>query len=218
MLQFNFKIAHIAGSVDTDFLSRLELKVTVKIHLKIREDVQTTPIEVSTSFSDVADQEQFFFTQADGQDETQEQVLQQKGQSQRKAAEWVVSQEPSSMKPSIEGFTKIDGNTTSSSVDGIEAIAQIQVERDADPVPKNLKLKKLGQPHDDVLLLMERRFKHYKAHEDRIIVKDGLLFRKCYGETGNDKYYQLFIPKQFVNKVLRTLHGEFGKQPGITKQ
>ena len=44
VLQFNFKITHIAVSVNTaaDFLSRLELKVTEKIHLKIREDVQTT--------------------------------------------------------------------------------------------------------------------------------------------------------------------------------
>ena len=59
VLQFNFKVAHIAGSVNTaaDFLSRLELKVTEKIHLKNREDVQTTPIEVSTSSSDVADEE-----------------------------------------------------------------------------------------------------------------------------------------------------------------
>ena len=50
VLQFNFKIAHIAGSVNTaaDFLSRLELKVTEKIHLKLLGDVQTTPIEVST--------------------------------------------------------------------------------------------------------------------------------------------------------------------------
>ena len=37
VLQFNFKIAHIAGSVNTaaDFLSRLEHKVTEKIRLKI---------------------------------------------------------------------------------------------------------------------------------------------------------------------------------------
>ena len=58
VLQFNFKIAHIAGSANTaaDILSRLELKVTEKIHLKIREDIQTTPIEVSTSSSDVADE------------------------------------------------------------------------------------------------------------------------------------------------------------------
>ena len=93
VLQFNFKIAHVAGSVNTaaDFLSRLELKVTEKIHLKIREDVQTTPIEVSTSSSDVADAEKFFLTQPDSQDETEEQIIQRKEQSQKKAAEWVVN-------------------------------------------------------------------------------------------------------------------------------
>ena len=59
VLQFNFKIAHIAGSVKTaaDFFSRLELKVTERIRLKIREDGQTTPIEVTTSSSEVADEE-----------------------------------------------------------------------------------------------------------------------------------------------------------------
>ena len=67
VLQFNFKIAYIAGSVNTaaDFLSRLELKVTEKIRLKMRKDIPTTPIEVTTSSSDVADEEQIFFTHAD---------------------------------------------------------------------------------------------------------------------------------------------------------
>ena len=118
VLQFNFKITHFAGSIKTaaDFISRLKLRVTEKIHLKIREDVQTTPIELSTSSSDVADEEQFFFTQTDSQDETDEQILQRKEQSQKKAAEWVVNQEPPSMKPSIKGFTKTDGNTTSHSI------------------------------------------------------------------------------------------------------
>ena len=219
MLQFNFKIAHIAGSVNTaaDFLSMLELKVTEKIHLKIREDVETTPIEVSTSSSDVAEAKQFFLTQTDSLDETEEQTLQRKGQSQKKAAEWVVNQEPSSIKPSIEEFTKIDGNTTSYSINGIQASGRKRVEQDADLVLKNLKLKILGQPHDDVLLATDRRFKHYKANEDRIILKDGLLFRKYYGETGSVKYYQLLIPKQLVNEVLQNLHGEIGKHPGITK-
>ena len=94
VLQFNFKIAHIAGSVNTaaDFFSRLDLKVTERIRLKIREDVQTTPIEVTTSSSDVADEEQFFFTQPDDQDETEEQILQRKEQSREKAAEWVANQ------------------------------------------------------------------------------------------------------------------------------
>ena len=121
------------------------------------------------------------------------------------------------MKPSIKEFTKIDGNNTSYSINGIKASARIRVDQDADLVLKNLKLKILGQPHDDVLLATDRRYKHYKANEDRIILKDGLLFRKYYGETGSLKYYQILIPKQLVNEVLRNLHGEFGKHPGITK-
>ena len=216
MLQFNFKIAHIAGSINTaaDFLSILELKVTEKIYLKNREDVQTTPIEVSTTSSDVADEEQFSFTQTDGQNETEEHILQRKQQSQRKAAEWALHQEQSSLEPSIKEFTKVDGNTTSYSINGIKASAQKRVKQDADLVLKNLKFNKLD---DDVLLSTDRQSKHYKAIEDRIILKDGLLFRKYYGETGSVKYYQTLIPKQLVNEVLRNLHREFGKHPGITK-
>ena len=55
-LQFKFKKAHVARLVNSaaDFLSRLELKVTEKVRLKMWEDIQTTPIEVTTSSSDVA--------------------------------------------------------------------------------------------------------------------------------------------------------------------
>ena len=95
------------------------------------------------------------------------------------------------MKPSTKEFTKVDGNTTSYSINGIRASAQIRVEQDADLVLKNLTLKILGQPHDIVLLSTDRIFKHYKANEDRI--KDGLLFRKYYRETGCVKYYQIFF-------------------------
>ena len=79
-LHFKFKIAHIAGSVNTagDFYSRLELKVTEKIRLKIREDIQKKPIEVTTSSSDIADEEKIFFTQADKNDESEEQTLERK--------------------------------------------------------------------------------------------------------------------------------------------
>ena len=89
MLQFNFKIAHLAGSVNTaaDFFSRLELKVTEKIRLKIREDIQTTPIEVTTSSSDVADEE-FFITQSDNNDESEEQTLERKERSRQNAKQW----------------------------------------------------------------------------------------------------------------------------------
>ena len=81
------------------------------------------------------------------------------------------------MKPSIKEFEKIDGNATSYSTYGIKANARIRVEQDVDTALKNLKLKILGQPYDEVLLTIDKRFKNYKANANRIILKDGLLFR-----------------------------------------
>ena len=117
----------------------------------------------------------------------------------------------------MKEFTKIDGNTTSFSKNEITANAQIRVEQNVDLVLKNMKLKILGQPHDEVLMMTDSRYKNYKASEDRINLKDGQLSRKNPGETGRVKYYQILIPKQLVNGVLRSLYGEFGKHPGIAK-
>ena len=190
VLQFNFKIAHIAGSVNTaaDFLSRLELKVTEKIRLKIREDIQTTPIEVTTSSSDVAEEEQVFFTHTDNDNESEEQTLDRKEQSKQNAKKWAVNEQSPIMKTTVKRLTKIDGNTTLYSMNGIKANTRIRVEQDVDRVLKKMKLKILGQPHDEVLIVTDSRYKNYKANEDRIILKDGLLYRKYFGETGSVNY------------------------------
>ena len=219
VLQFNFKIAHIAGSVNTaaEFLSRLELKVTQKIRLKIRQDIHTIPIEVTTSSSDVADEEQFFFTHADDSNESEEETLERKEQSKRNVKQWAANEESPALKTSVEEFTKIDGNITSYSMNGIKANAKIRVKQAVELVLKNMKLEILGQPYDEVLIMTDSRYKNYKANEDRIILKDGVLFRKYFGETGSVHYYQNLIPKQLVKEVLRSLHGEFGKHPGTYK-
>ena len=106
----------------------------------------------------------------------------------------------------VKEFTKIDGNTTSYSMNGIKANARIRVEQDVDIVLKNMKLKILGQPHDEVLMVTDSRYKNYKANEDRIIPEDGLLFRKYFRESGTVNYYQILIPRQLVQEVLRNLH------------
>ena len=102
-------------------------------------------------------------------------------------------------------------------MNGIKANSRIQVEQGVNLVLKNMKHKILGQPYDEFLIMPDSRYKNYKANEDRIILKDGPLFRKIIGETGSVKYYQILIPKQLVKEVLRSLHGEFGKHPGISK-
>ena len=108
VLQFNFNIAYIAGSVNTaaDFLSRLELKVTEKIRLKIREDIHTTPIEVTTASSDVADEEQILFRHADDGKESEEQTLERKEQSRQNAKQWAANEESPALRTSVKEFTK----------------------------------------------------------------------------------------------------------------
>ena len=108
VLQFKFKKAHIASIVITAavFLSRLELKVTEIICLKLREDVQTTPIEVSTSSMDVAGEEQFFFTQPDIYNESEKQTIERKEQSKQNAMQWMQKEEPSSLETSVKEFKR----------------------------------------------------------------------------------------------------------------
>ena len=110
VLQFNFKIAHIAGSVETaaNFFYRLELKVTENLSLKVREDIQTTPIEVNTAPSDATVEEQFFFTQADNEDKSEEQTFERKGHTRQNAKQWVANEKPPCLKTSMEEFTMID--------------------------------------------------------------------------------------------------------------
>ena len=83
VLQFRIKIAHIVGSIKTaaNFFSRLELRVSKQIRLKIREDMRTRRIEVTTSSSDVGDRKQFFFTQEDNEKESEEPNFETKEQS-----------------------------------------------------------------------------------------------------------------------------------------
>ena len=66
------------STLQLTFVSRLELKVTEKIRLKIRKYNHTTPIEVTTSSFDVADEEQFFFTHVDDTNKSEEQTLERK--------------------------------------------------------------------------------------------------------------------------------------------
>ena len=102
-------------------------------------------------------------------------------------------------------------------MNGNKAKARIRVEPDVDLVLRNMKLKILGQPYDEVLMITDSRHKNYKANEDRIILKYGILFRKYFGETDSVKYYQILIPRQLGKEVLCSLHGESSKHPGTYK-
>ena len=83
----------------------------------------------------------------------------------------------------------------------LKQLPRKRVEQDVDLVLKNMKLKILGQPCDEVLMITDSPYKNYKANEDRIVLKNGLLFSKYFGGTGSVKYYQILIPEQLVEEV-----------------
>ena len=47
----------------------------------------------------------------------------------------------------------------------------IRVEQVVELVLKNVRLRILGQPYDELLLTTDKRYKHYRTNEDRIISK-----------------------------------------------
>ena len=82
-MQFNFIIANFPGKYNTaaDYLSRMEMDPNENLILKIREDVETRPIEVNVQSAEVSEDEQVFFTEEG--DETEEQIWERKKLSKK---------------------------------------------------------------------------------------------------------------------------------------
>ena len=59
----------------------MEMDPTEKLVLKIREDVETRPIEVNVQSAGVSEEEQVFFTEEDN--ETEQQIWERKQQSKK---------------------------------------------------------------------------------------------------------------------------------------
>ena len=90
-------------------------------------------------------------------------------------------------------------------------------QQDRDNVLRNYKLRLLNEPYDEHLMATDHRSLHYTAQESRIILKDGLLYRQYFGETGAVKYLQVLLPEQLVDSFIEALHGSHDNHPWITK-
>ena len=119
----------------------------------------------------------FFFTHANDTNESEKQTYERKEQSKQNAKQWAANEESPALKTSVKEFTKIDGNTTSCSMNGIKANAGVRVEQDVDLVLKNMKLKILRQPYDEVLMITDLRYENYKANDENYPHSNVLLNR-----------------------------------------
>ena len=140
VLQFKFRIMHVAGSQNTaaDFPSRLKLTLKEKVQLKLRDDILTSPIEVNLQSSDVADEEQLFFL-PDEEDESEQKIFARKALSKRRA----IDEHKKELSTKVTEVIKIPLNSAVYSFGAIKENALIRNEQDADPL-----LKALKQPTD----------------------------------------------------------------------
>ena len=210
VIQFNFSIAHIPRKNNTsaDYLSRMEMDPTEKLVLKIRADVETQPIEVNVQSAGVSKEEQVFFTEEDN--ETEEQIWERKRQSKAglKVEETVIQADAISenVVEEITTFTQKLRRTN-----------QILLEQSKNPILLQLKAKLQNEEFSEEVLQQDIRYRHYLNNLDRIVLKDKIVTRKYYDETGQIKYHQILLPKHLLKEILQAIHGTEHRHPGISK-
>ena len=210
VLQFNFIIAHIPGKNNTaaDYLSRMEMDPKEKLVLKIREDVETRPIEVNVQSAGVSEEEQIFFTEDDG--ETEAQIWERKKQSCTNPTDQEVVIQ-------IDAITENIVDEITNFTQKLRRTNQILLEQSKDPTLQQLKAKIQNEDYSEEILQQDIRYKHYLNNLDRIVLKDEIVTRQYYDETGQIKHHQILLPKHLLKELLNALHGTAHKHPGISK-
>ena len=105
VLQNNFVIAHVAGSMNTaaDFLSSTEVNPVEKLELTIQNDIHTEAIEVNIQSSGIVEEEQIYILPDDELDENQ---LWQEKQNIRDQAQNETHNEPENNKTELQQIHK----------------------------------------------------------------------------------------------------------------
>ena len=161
------------------------------------------PIQVNLQSTDVADEGQLFLLPEETI-ETEEEIQPQKEQAQQNARN--------------KNTTKIKLSTIETYTFGaIKEDARIRVEQDVDLVFEAIKRRVVCEKYDKHLLQIDPKERHLLVHENRLIVKDGIIMRKYYGECGQITHLQILIPEHLITDFLKAFHGQMGKHPRITK-
>ena len=144
-VKFKFQIMHVAGSQNTaaDFLSRLELTPKEKVHLKLRNDILTSPIEVNLQSSHVADEEQLFVL-PDEEEESEQGIIARKALSKQRTIE----DHEKDLSTKRTEIVKQPLNSAVYSFGALKENARIRNEQDADPLFKALKLRTLHEEYE----------------------------------------------------------------------
>ena len=216
VLQYNFVIAHVAGSMNTaaDFLSRTESNPTEKLEMTIRNDINTKAIEVNIQSSGIVEEEQIYILPDDELDENK---LWEEKQNTRNQAQNETHNDPENDVSELQQFHKPTSGLISCSSGHFKDNARIRLEQNNDIVLRNLRAKIEGDPFNENELASDYRYHHYLQNITRIEIKQEVLTRKYYTDTGAISHYQILLPIQLLDEFLQALNGHNSNHPGITK-
>ena len=194
VIQFNLIIAHIPckNNRAADYPSRMEMDPTEKLVLKIREDVETRPIEVNVQSAGVSEEEQVFFTEEDN--ETEQQIWERKQQSKKGLmVPETVTQIDAISENTVEEITNFTQK--------LRKTNQILLKQSRDPILLQLKAKLQKEEYFEEILQQDIRYKYYLNNIDRIVLKDEIVTRQYYDETGLVNYHQILLPKHLLKDI-----------------
>ena len=72
------------------------------------------------------------------------------------------------------------------------------IEQTQDATLRHLKAKISNEDYSEETFLLDNRSKHCLRNLDRIVLRDGILFRKNFDDVGQVKYYQMLLPQQLA--------------------
>ena len=76
------------------------------------------------------------------------------------------------------------------------------MEQARDSILLQLKAKIRNEEYSEEIHQQDRLYKHYLNTSDRIVLKDEVITRQYYDETGQDKYHQILLPKHLLEHYL----------------
>ena len=200
VLQFIFTTAHFPGKMNTaaDFLSRLEMDPKEKIILKIREDIQTKPIEGNIESTGIAQEEPVFFDTTDQQETTEKKLWKRKEEARN-----AIPNDPPVITVSSYYANDLRKDTKIVNIAQLTKPSRIHIEQDSNPTLLNFKREMLGLPFDEHFFSNEAPYMQYSRNKKRIIIKDDILYRQYYNDIGEVSHLQVLLPGQLLKVLLQ---------------
>ena len=197
-----------------NFLSRTKVNPIEKLEMSIRNDIQTKAIEVNIQSSGIVEEEQIYILPDDELDENK---LWEEKQNVQNQAQNETHNDPENNVTEFQQFHKSTSGLNLASEGHFRDNARFRLEQNNDIVLRNLRAKLERNPFNENDLASNYRYQHYLENITRNEIKQEVLTRKYYTDTGTTSHYQILLPAQLLEEFLQAMHGQNSNHPGITK-